>query len=450
VWEARITAEAELPAGRRERTLAVRRAFVTGAAGKVVTVILGLVSVGLLVRAVGASPYGLIATFTGAIGLLGFLDFGVGNGLIGKVGAAHARHDDDTLGEHVAETMVLLSCTASLLIGATVAVAVMAPVAALPGGSTMPVGTLRAAVMLFGVCVAIAGPASVGSKVALGRQRGRENSFVAMSSALAMLVLIFTGQVFDAPFLYFFAVALLTPVLGNSVQTIALLSRITWFKWVRVVRARSVVQLLRNGVPFTVLVLSGAISYQSDMLVVSYGVGLTAAATFGLLTRIYSSLSTFMNAGSQQLWASTAHALEQGDTDWVARTLKKTLILGGGGFAATSAVLIFVTPAFLDVWTGGRVETSSGLLVAFAVWYSYNYAMSLLSSVLNGAGRVKVQAVAAASMAIVNLPLSIYLVHVWGAAGPLWASCITHGLFVGAPTVTMIRRLLRSGAVERL
>ncbi|GAP54477.1 O-Antigen protein [Arthrobacter sp. Hiyo6] len=191
------------------------------------------------------------------------------------------------------------------------------------------------------------------------------------------------------------------------------------------------------------LAFAGAVTYQTDTLVVIYVVGAAGAATFGVVLRLFSGLTTLFTGGLQQMWASTAHALADGDMIWVRRSFARTFYITMSLYVATSLLIIFLGQFLVEIWAGKSVVPDRDLLVAFALWNVYGFGMSQLSMLLNGANKVKVQAVTACLMAAANLPVSIYLTHAMGLSGPLYGSLLCHAVFVGCPTVVMARRLLR-------
>lgn len=426
------------------RTNAVKRAFTAGAIGKSATIVMGLVSVALAVRAVGAAPYGLITTLTSIMGILGFLDFGLGNAMIGKLAAAYAKGQSDEIRDLLWNTLAFLAIVATALAITVTVALVLIPESLLPIAAGVTPSDSRIAVVVFGLALALSGITSVGAKVAVSLQRGRENTVVAALLSASLLSLTLVGYLVRAPFLYFAISALAVPVIGCGLQTIRYYVVRTEDLRVSLKRIRLGVafRMIPEGVPFTALVMAAAIAYQTDLLVITYVAGLAAAASYGLLLRIFSSLTLLFGGGTQQLWASTAHALADGDTAWVRRIFTRTLAITGGGYLLFAGASVALVPFALQIWSGGLVVAPFDLVIAFALWSTYNFVMGQLSSLLNGVGVVGRQAVVVVAMAIVNLPLSVWLTHIWGVSGPLWASLITHSAIVGVPTTYWVYRAL--------
>jgi O-antigen/teichoic acid export membrane protein len=191
------------------------------------------------------------------------------------------------------------------------------------------------------------------------------------------------------------------------------------------------------------LAFAGAATYQTDTLIVMYVVGAAGAATFGVVLRLFSGLTTLFSGGLQQMWASTAHALADGDMVWVRKSFARAFCVTMSLYVTASALLIFLGQWLVRVWASESVLPDEGLLVAFAIWNVYGFGMSQASMLLNGANKVKVQAIAACVMAVANLPASVFFTKAIGLAGPLYGSLFSHAIFVGVPTGVMAWRLLR-------
>jgi O-antigen/teichoic acid export membrane protein len=74
-----------------------------------------------------------------------------------------------------------------------------------------------------------------------------------------------------------------------------------------------------------------------------------------------------------------------------------------------------------------------------AVWVTIVSVQMPLSMLLNGAGVVRFQVVAASCMALANLALSITLAHSIGISGPVWGSVVAYLVCTGVPSVLYLR-----------
>lgn len=431
------------------RTKAVRTAFLTGIGSKIGTTILGLLSVAIAVRSVGNVEYGVITTIVGLVGMFGFLDFGIGNATIFDLSQLHARRDTRGIQKLNANSLTFLYAVSLLVILLIVPAVLLVSPDLLFKAHGVDVEEIRVSLVIFVIATAAAIPSTLGSRLALGIQKGFLNNYVNLIAAVGVFMSVLLCSFLQVG-LYFFVVAFACiPVLASAAQTAWILRsdnglyRPDWSA-----RDFSVVRrLVARGLPFMALAFAGAMTYQTDTLVVIYVVGAGGAAIFGVVLRLFSGVTTLFTGGLQQMWASTAHALADGDMAWVRRSFARTFGVTMSLYATASIVLVVFGQLLVELWAGKSVVPDQNLLVAFAVWNLYGFGMSQLSMLLNGANKVRVQAISACLMAVANLPVTIYLTGMMGLPGPLYASLLCHCVFVGIPTGVMARRLLRTQRV---
>jgi O-antigen/teichoic acid export membrane protein len=427
------------------RTKAVRTAFLTGIGSKIGTTILGLLSVAVAVRSVGNVEYGVITTIVGLVAMFGFLDFGIGNAIIFDLSQLHARRDTRGIQKLNANSLTFLYGTSLSVILFIVPAVLLASPDLLFRAPGVDVQEIRIALLIFVIATAAAIPATLGSRLALGVQRGFINNYVNLISAVGVFLSVLLCSSLHAGLFAFVVAFACIPVLANAAQTAWMLRsdggryRPDWSaRDLTVVR-----RLVARGLPFMALAFAGAMTYQTDTLVVIYVVGAAGAATFGVVLRLFSGLTTLFTGGLQQMWASTAHALADGDMAWVRRSFARTFFVTMSLYATASIALVVLGQLLVEIWVGKSVVPDQSLLVAFAVWNLYGFGMSQLSMVLNGANKVGAQAISACLMAVANLPLTIFLTGMMGLPGPLYASLLCHCVFVGIPTGVMASRILR-------
>lgn len=426
------------------RTRAVKVAFLTGIGSKAGTTILGLLSVAIAVRSVGNIEYGVITTIVGLVGLFGFLDFGIGNATIFDLSQLHARKDDRGIRNLNANSLVFLTGISLVLLLIAVPTILFSSPDLLFKTPGVDVQEVRLALIIFVTATAIAIPATLGSRLALAIQKGFVNNYVNLIGAVGVFISVILCSVLNASLVLFVISFACVPVLANAAQTLWMLQsqngrfRPAWSSY----KFSVVRRLIARGLPFMALAFAGAMTYQTDTLVVIYVVGASGAAIFGVVLKLFSGLTTLFSGGLQQMWASTAHALADGDMPWVRKSFARTFYLTMSLYAAAAVALVLFGQFGVEIWAGKSVVPDQGLIIAFALWNLYAFGMSQLSMLLNGANIVKVQAISACLMALANVPLTIFLSGLIGLPGPLYASLLCHGLFVGVPTIVMVRRLL--------
>lgn len=428
---------------------AVRKAFISGIGSKVCVIIFGVVALGLAARALDVTSFGIVATLAGLLGIFGFMDFGIGNGLIYRLAVMYAKGDYEGIRSALANSLAFLAGIAIVLSAAMIFVIWQVPDTWLFGAEASSSVEIRTALTVFSFSAAIAIPCTVGSRLALGIQRGYLNNFTNLAGAALSVLGVFVGFILDLDIIYFVLCFVLPPALAGLAQTCWLLTSgkgIYSPAWSMMSRPQ-LGALLLQGLPFMALALAGAATYQAGSLIVIYIVGPAGAGVFGLLVKVFIGMTVLFAGGLQQLWASTAHALARGDLAWVRRSFSRVLLITSALFAIAALAVVILGRYALEVWAGASAVPSFELLLAFAIWYSYSFVMGQASMLLNGANIVWVQAICAILMTITSIPLSIYLTQQMGLPGPLYGNLISHVVCVGIPTVTLALRLLSGRSV---
>jgi O-antigen/teichoic acid export membrane protein len=165
---------------------------------------------------------------------------------------------------------------------------------------------------------------------------------------------------------------------------------------------------------------------------------------------MFTAITSLLSTSLQQLWPALTEALTVQDLPWVRKRFGQVLLGSTALLATACAVLVLCGQSLATWWVGQDLTPSMGLLLAFAVWTVYAYAMSQCSVLLNAASVVRPQVVMAVTMTLANIPLSIVLTQHLGLAGPLLGSLIAHLVCAGVPTAFLVRRVLRGVAPRRL
>jgi hypothetical protein len=110
---------------------------------------------------------------------------------------------------------------------------------------------------------------------------------------------------------------------------------------------------------------------------------------------------------------------------------------------ALALVLLIFTPTFVTWWVGAEFRPPTALLVGLVVWTAYTTVLIPANMLMNAALVIRTQVLLATAMALLNLPLSIFLTHQIGVAGPIWGSILAHASVSVVPTIVIVRRILR-------
>lgn len=401
-----------------------------------------LVIVPVVLHYLGAERYGVFATITAIAGLVGWADFGLGNGLISEVAAAQGRDDSASTARAVSTAFFALLGLAVLL-GALFAAAYpfipWESIFNVSGDAASGVGVAAAA---FALGVLLALPLGVVQRAEIGLQEMFvASAWQALGTLLGLAgVIIAVAVGASLPFIVL-AVAL-APALalaGNGGELF--FRRRPWLR-PRLKRVDRDVAgaLLRIGSLFFVLQIAVAVAYESDALVLTQILGPSAVTTYSVTMRVFLVVPALAGFVLAPLWPAYGEAISRGDTAWVRQTLRRA-VRGGLLLSVSGACLLaLVARPFIQVWAGFRPPYS--LVVAAAIWVVVMTLGAVLAAFLNGARVIRTQIVLALMMMIANLGLSIAFTRWVGVSGVVWGSIAAESVVVVIILAVIVPRVL--------
>jgi O-antigen/teichoic acid export membrane protein len=410
------------------------------------TMVLSLVTVPLTLNYLGPERYGVWLTISSMIALLTFTDLGVGNGLLNAVSHMLAVGEFSKARQQISSAVVLLTTLAITLAGLF---AVCYPIIAWPRvlavSSPEAVSDVGPAVAVWVACFLIGLPLSVATQVRMGRQEAYIVHITAaagnLAAVAALLAVILSRQ--GLPFL---VVAMAGPPLLASVANVIVLFfrdapdlRPSW----GLADHRVGFRLLRDGFLFFVLQIAMAVAFTSDTLVVAQLIGPEGVAEYGVASKLFVIPAGIVAIALSPLWPAYGEAIARGDVAWARSTLVRSIKVALSISVIAAMSLVVLGEPIIAVWVGASVAPPFLLLLCFGVWIVLSAVGSSVAMLLNGAREIRAQAAAAATMAIANLGLSIWLTSRIGVAGVVLGTVIAYGVFVLAPMAIYVPAVLR-------
>ena len=187
--------EVSTPGGRAmERN---RRLLLTSLATllvKIIAMLTLIISTPLILHYLGAERFGLWMTISSLIVVLGFVDLGIGNGLLNIIADAHGREDNELAIRAVTSSFLMLT-----IVGVVLVLAFAGAYAFVDWGHILnvfnPTATYEASVAaaVLTICLAINLPLLTAQKVQLGYQDGFQANLWQAVGSIFMLLGIFSA-----------------------------------------------------------------------------------------------------------------------------------------------------------------------------------------------------------------------------------------------------------------
>jgi len=443
----------DTPDGRsKERLRRVALTALVSAFAQGVSMITMLISIPLTLNYLGAERYGLWITISSLITVLGFVDLGMGNGLLNAIANANGRNDREAAETYVSSAFYMLTGMA-LFLG--IIWTLLSPQVSWTW--LFHVTTIKAmsetglALSIFVWCTLVNLPVGLVQKIHEGYQEGYINGLWRAGGSLLSLasVLIVIYLQAGLPFLVLAMAG--SPVLTFFLNALLLFGyQRPWLRprW-QMFSQTAFTRIFKNGSLFFVLQLAVAVGFQSDNLVVAHFLGASQVPQYAVPMRLFMMIPSLLSFVITPLWPAYGEAIARRDVTWVRKMFKQSLFLSLGLSLLPSLFLIILGGRIIELWVGPAIRPDKGLLIGLGFWVILSSLSGPISMLLNGTNVIGFQIICATLMAAGNLSFSIFLIQRIGISGPVYGSVIAWSVFSLLPTIFFIPRLFASwSAIE--
>jgi O-antigen/teichoic acid export membrane protein len=439
---------------RRKRIAAILNGLFTSLGNRLLSVLIGFVSVPLTIGYLGTERYGAWITIGAILAWVGLTDLGLANGLSNAVTSDASRDRPDRVRMHVSNFLLLMA----LLCAATAVLAFcLWPFIAWHSVYGISDPTVLAEVRT-GTAIALALfllrlPMAAANRVYIAYQEGHVGNFWgAAGNVLTLAALVAVTRTEGGLPLLVLALAG-TPLLVDAAS-------MTWlFGFHRpdlrphpaAVDRSGFGEIMKVGTQFFLIQIMALVTFQTDVLVIAHFLGATRVPTYNLAYQLFNYATLPQALMFPYLWSAYNEAITRGDIAWVRRALRWNILGGLAWSGVAVAGLILIAKPFIGWWAGKEFIPSTTLIWLMAAWVLLNAVTNSVACLLAAASHLRNQLIYSAVSTVSNLGLSILLVTRMGPEGVIAATVLSYSLFVLGPTLVdsglLIRRLERRAAL---
>ena len=394
----------------------------------------------------GQERFGIWMTVASIAGMLSFMDFGVGNGLVSQIAKSNTANDEMALRNTITRGLSIL-LVIGLLVGFVLTFANwIYPISDVLKIESMQAKTdARLLITTFIILFAINIPLNGLFKILLGLQKSWYVHVIKSGGSLFSIALVYgLARNEAAPHYLLFATYGIQVLLPLFVLPFFVRHSLFNFKanenWLD---AKSeYLNLVSFGGLFLVLQLGMMVGWGADSLIISVFSGVSAVAQFAIVQKLFQLVSIPVVILNTPLWGAYADAYAQGDTNFIRKTLRASLL---GTFLVSSSlsiVVYFGSDLLLHVWIDDQIEVSRDLFLGFAIWKVLQSMGNSFSMALNGMHIVKVQVVSVLLLCAITLPLKLYFTPIYGSSGVIWSTIFAYSTSTVLFYIVIFRRHL--------
>jgi O-antigen/teichoic acid export membrane protein len=336
--------------------------------GQASTLLIQVVSVPLMLVALGGQTYGLWLVISAIPSYLALADFGFSSSAANDMTLAVAR------GAHAQARIAFQSVLALNLAVAAAVVAVAASVIALAPGALLPqtpaVDASQVRLALLLQTCQIAATLSCGAFTGGFLSSGRYSLAVVLSSSARLLenAALVAGALLFHNLALAAAMMLATRFVALVATAVALSRAAPWLTigW-RDARLSEIRRLAAPAVAVTALPAAFAISLQGVVLVIGATLSLDAVATFSATRTLTRAVIQLGNVVNSAIMPEVTRAFGARDGRRLRRLVRLNLAAVGTLNAIALAAIAAFGPALVAVWTRGRIAPDALLVIGLAM-----------------------------------------------------------------------------------
>jgi len=381
-----------------------------------ISMLVMILTVSLTLPYLGAERFGIWMTIASFVGILTFLDLGIGNALTNKVAQVATKNSPEALRQTISGGLGFLFILSTIIGAILFSITHILPWQQLikVKDSTLNFevkNTVAAFAILFGLNLFTNGI----QRVFYGLQRAFEAHIVSIFGSLFSLLILWFATKNEAGILYLLAATLGSQSLVNLGLLIILVKRKLFTIDYFLKNTKNEAQhLIHTGGLFFLLQIGTMVAWGADSLIISSTLGVAQVAAFSIVQRIFQFISQPLNIFNAPLWGAYADANARGEKEFIRKTLKKSLLLTGIGSIVGVVTLILGSEQIVKFWTKESIQISAYLFMAFGLWVVIDSISSCFAMFLNGCNLVLPQVISFCILSVVGIPLKLWLVSHYG------------------------------------
>lgn len=174
--------------------------------------------------------------------------------------------------------------------------------------------------------------------------------------------------------------------------------------------------VLTLGLKFFIIQIAVLVLYQTMNIIISHVAGPESVTEYNV---VYQYISIPMMATSMiadPFWSAFTDAYALKDYEWMKKSYRKLLQV----FMLAVLVIVFmfaVYPIAFRIWLGDKVEVHLSLVMIVSAYVLIMIWQGIHSVLINGTGCIKLSVYCSMIMAIVNIPLALFLGRMMGTQG---------------------------------
>jgi len=409
-----------------ERTLKIKKNIIYTFLIRGTSVLIGFMLLPLTIHYIDGVQYGIWITIASLVAWINTFDIGLSNGLRNKLAHSIAIDERENIVKDIANTYALLFIIASIffisffVVGSFFNWNMLFNIQKSINYDIWPIILIA----LGGFCLQfILQP--INSILIATHQPFRSALILLIGQALTF-ILIFFLKMFTVGNLYILVIiASGSPVFtllvaGFYLYKTSLKNFAPRFDAIQLKKSSG---LVTTGGMFFFIQLGALILFETDNIVITKTLGPLEVTNFNIAFKYFSIITVAFGVIITPYWSAFTDAFAKNDFKWIKDSINKMLFVWMF-FALFSILLYFLSATLYRLWIGENIVIPSLLSISLAVYVNAVVWNVIFAYLLNGIGKLRVELIMMVSTAVLNIPLSVFLIHRIGVSGTVIANII--------------------------
>lgn len=425
----------------KERYRLIALSSLTSLFAKLITSLLGLITVPLTINYLGKEQFGLWMIVSSLIVWMQLADFGVSNGLTNAISEANGKDDKQSAQAYVSTSIAVLTAISIVLIIPLTIIAFLLPWETILKLPSVDLSILASrCFFIAGIAFTVNIPLSVFSRIFIAYQRSYIPNLMQILSAIISLIGILIAIKLNLGLVILVLLLSVAPITSNILMFIILKSKLPWCCFKRsMIRMDAWKRVAQSSIPlFGYQICSMFITNFVNIVIARLG-SLDMVADYNILFKVYLVIFMVGSSCSASFYPAIREAYEKGEILWVRSSIRKLIIWRLTPVLLLALPMIFFGDKLIKLWIKQGLSHQNGMVgwIFFLLCLLIYSLFSSMSEIMMGLDDINAQTIALLISTVLTIISYYILIPEYGVMGVFLAN------FVGIvlPTIYLILRL---------
>lgn len=372
--------------------------------------------------------YGVWLTLSSFIAWFSFFDIGLGNGLRNKFALAKATNNIEAAKGYVSTAYFSIGSICILFFLLSLAAGQLVNWSNIFNTSLVMQSELEVLMPVVFGCFSLQLLLKLITSIFIGDQNHSIDGKLSFLSALLSLIIVWIlTRTANSSLLLFGAIFSILPVLVLFFLNIyAFTGKYKEFRpefkfW----KNEYFKDIFGLGFTFFIIQIAVLILFSTDNFIITQLLGPEEVVPYNIAYKYIGISNMIFTILLTPYWSSITEAYAKGELEWI-RNAMKNLIKFMYGILLIIGLLILCSSKAYELWLGDKVEIPFKLTLAMGLFFVITIYYAPFNFFINGIGKIRLHMITFLIAAIINIPLSIFLVKVtgMGVSAVILATCI--------------------------